>query len=140
MKKKASTFNASTEDASHEDHTEEVHKVELKRQVPERKLKKNRTVTPETTTENEGAQSVFVPPYLRPPGPGEPHERMWRNKPEYFCDKCKRWRRHKTVGHDQWATANPDANTAATPPGQATQPPPQANNASVAGVLRRTGL
>ena len=38
-------------------------------------------------------------PWKKPPGPGEPHTRTHKGKEEFWCDKCKWNRTHKTKGH-----------------------------------------
>ena len=47
----------------------------------------------------ENGEGKTVPKYMKAPEPGEPWERMFRGKPEYWCPKCGRWRRHKAEEH-----------------------------------------
>ena len=83
--------------------------------------------------ENDGKRT---PKWSIPPGPGEPTERMWKNKTEYWCAKCKRWRRHSTAEHvDNHCNNNnnADGRTVTFADSATTAHQPQ-------GVLRRTGL
>ena len=96
---------------------------------------------PKPGTGNKGGDGKRTPKWSIPPGPGEPTERMWKNKPEYWCEKCNRWRRHSTREH----TDNP------TGGGNGTKGPKDktvtfspdttgANSTTTQGILRRTGL
>lgn len=40
--------------------------------------------------------------FLIPLKESESHQRVWRDKPEYWCPNCEKWRRHKLDQHDEW--------------------------------------
>ena len=54
---------------------------------------------PRSNARSSSSSTEGEAPWKRAPGPGEPDERMWKGRPEYYCRKCRRWRRHRTEEH-----------------------------------------
>ena len=96
---------------------------------------------PKQGSNNKDGDGKRKPKWSIPSGPGEPTERIWKNKPEYWCEKCNRWRRHLTREH----TDNPNGGANGTKSKDKTVSFPQdtsggANTSTTQGILRRTGL
>ena len=99
---------------------------------------------PNNNNDNKGndGSKPKTPKWSIPPGPGEPTERVWKNKPEYWCEKCSRWRRHSTKEH----TDNPNgrANNNKTPKESKVSFSPDtsahAATTDTRSILRRTGI
>ena len=66
-------------------------------------------------------------PWRKPPGPGEPEERMYKGRKEFYCARCKCWNpTHPTPQHKTKAelTAAGQANNANPSPAPAPAPSP----------------
>ena len=92
----------------------------------------------------DGKGNAPSQPWKKPPGPGEPNERVHKGKNEYYCATCKCWNRtHTTQNHKTKAElqAQKDAGQAnATSPSgnggsESTPPPAETGSVSNAAFL-----
>ena len=62
--------------------------------------KKSSAFTSEATSSDGSNKQKKLPPWRRPPAEGEPDERKFKGKTEYWCAKCGSWNKtHKTDQH-----------------------------------------
>ena len=109
----------------------------------------NKNVTNETETKSEDKPKAHLqrndetrtngrrgktPKYLQPPKEGEPDERMYKGKPEYWCKKCNKWVRHPTKDHVE--NFKPNNDNKGKQNNNKTVQFEKANSSSVKSILR----